>query len=276
LDVTPSKVIIFRHGQFESEAIRARFGAERFDRHFHDTFSVGLVTGGANVFSYRGRRVEVEAGAICLADPGEVHDGGQAGLPWSYANVFPSADLMRALADEAGLDGVPAFAAGRIDDPDCIERFRRFFRILFGEPADADEIAEAAADALGHLIAHHAEGMRPANAAPADREVARRALETLHDAWNARIGLEDVARAAGTSRFGVIRAVSAATGLTPHAYLIQLRVDRAKVLIRAGAPVVQAALACGFADQAHLTRAMKRRWGATPGAFKARGSKRAA
>jgi len=265
--VRPCRVAVFRAGGIEGEAIRARFGAERFDRHFHDTFSVGLVTAGANVFSYRGRRVEAPAGAVCLAEPGEVHDGGRAGAPWAYANAFPSAGLMRLLAGEAGVDGVPAFAGGLVADPVCSGKFRRFFRAVFGGAADAGELEEAAADALGHLVARHAEGARRADAPPAGGEAARRALEALHDGWDGHVRLEDLARAAGTSRFGVIRAVSAATGLTPHRYLVQLRVERARALVRAGTPIAQAALACGFADQAHLSRVTKRRWGAPPGAF---------
>jgi AraC-like DNA-binding protein len=251
------------------EAIRAFFETERFDRHFHDTFSVGLVTHGTNVFYYRGRPVEVETNAICLAEPGEVHDGGQSGAPWSYANVFPSAELMGTLAAEAGLGGVPTFASGRINDPVCVRRLGRFLHSLFSEPADLETMEQAATDALGTLIIRQAEGARPIEAVSTDSFVARRALEALHDGWAATISLDDLATAAGTSRFSVIRAVSAATGLTPHAYLLQLRVNRAKALIRHGVPLAQAALDTGFVDQAHLSRAMKRRWGVPPGVFKA-------
>jgi AraC-like DNA-binding protein len=266
--MTTSRVTTFRLGGFEGEALQARFGAERFDRHFHESYSIGLVMDGANVFAYRGREVEVEAGAICLADPGEVHDGGRSGCSWEYVNAFPPADLMKAVAEDAGLPGPPAFAAARIVDPECTSELRRWLQLLFDEGAETAEVEQAGFEALGSLIARHAEGARGILGAVPDGHIARRALEALHDGWSEVLTLEDLAKASGSSRFGVIRAVSAATGLTPHAYLIQLRVTRAKELIRAGTSLAEAALACGFADQAHLTRAMKRRWGATPGAFK--------
>lgn len=263
-----SRVVTFRLGGFECEALQAQFGVERFDRHFHETYSIGLVTAGTNVFAYRGRMVEVEAGAICLADPGEAHDGGRSGSAWGYVNAFAPAGLMKALAEDAGLQGPPAFAAARVFDPACSSRLHRWLQLLFNEQAEEGEVAQAGFEALGSLIARHAEGARSARSIVRDGHVARRALEALHDGWNEALTLEDLAKASGSSRFGVIRAVSAATGLTPHAYLLQLRVARAKDLIGAGTSLAEAALACGFADQAHLSRAMKRRWGATPGAFK--------
>jgi len=82
------------------------------------------------------------------------------------------------------------------------------------------------------------------------------------------VPLSLLARETGLSRYGVIRAVSSAVGLTPVAYMIQLRVVRAKALIHAGMPLAEAALEAGFADQPHMTRAMKRHWGITPGGVK--------
>ena len=45
------------------------------------------------------------------------------------------------------------------------------------------------------------------------------------------------------------------------------RLDRARALIRHGAPLADAALACGFADQSHMTRQFKRAYGLSPGRF---------
>jgi AraC-like DNA-binding protein len=269
--VKNSEIIRFSIRGLRCDAVRARFGTERFARHFHDdTFSFGLVTAGANVFSYRGRFEEVAAGTLGIADPGEIHDGGLSGRPWAYVNLYAPVALMADMAAEAaGLDGVPAFAVGQIHDPDCRVRFANFFNLLFNDPAaELADIEETAIDALGRLIAGHAVGSRSDGAA-VDSPVVRLSLEMLHDCFDTAVSLDDLAHAAGASPFTVIRAVSAATGLTPHAYLVQLRVKHAKTLIGQGVLIAQAALDAGFADQAHLTRAMKQRWGTTPGAFKA-------
>ena len=76
-----------------------------------------------------------------------------------------------------------------------------------------------------------------------------------------------LAAAAGLSPYYFIRVFRQAVGLTPHAYLVQLRVETAKRLLDRGQPVVEAALAAGFADQSHLTRHFKRIVGVTPGQY---------
>ena len=76
-------------------------------------------------------------------------------------------------------------------------------------------------------------------------------------------------RLAGLPRHHLIRAFRRETGLTPHAYLIDVRVRRARERLRRGESLGEVAAATGFCDQPHLTRAFKARLGVTPGAFRA-------
>lgn len=56
---------------------------------------------------------------------------------------------------------------------------------------------------------------------------------------------------------------------TPHQYIIERRLDRARELLsQQRVPVKAVASACGFADQAHLTRVMRARYGHTPAALR--------
>jgi AraC-like DNA-binding protein len=55
--------------------------------------------------------------------------------------------------------------------------------------------------------------------------------------------------------------------MTPHAYLRQVRVERAKEMLAAGLSISEVALAVGFFDQSHLTRYFKRILGLTPGTY---------
>lgn len=65
----------------------------------------------------------------------------------------------------------------------------------------------------------------------------------------------------------MLRAFSRATGLTPYAYLLQRRLERARALLGGSQPLAEIALACGFADQSHLTRLFTRLYGVSPGRY---------
>lgn len=64
-----------------------------------------------------------------------------------------------------------------------------------------------------------------------------------------------------------MRRFRADVGVPPHAFQIDLRVKQARRLLAAGDPPAEVAAACGFADQAHLTRTFKRFVGVTPARF---------
>ena len=80
--------------------------------------------------------------------------------------------------------------------------------------------------------------------------------------------LAELAGVACLSPYHFIRVFARHTGLTPHAWLMQLRARKAGELLRQGAPIAQAAASAGFADQSHLNRTFKRLLGYTPGQFR--------
>jgi AraC-like DNA-binding protein len=89
----------------------------------------------------------------------------------------------------------------------------------------------------------------------------------IDDAPDAAVPLSILAAEVGLSRFQLLRGFEKATGLTPHAYRIQRRLHRVRRLIARGTPLAEASIACGFADQSHMTRLFVRIHGVSPGAY---------
>ena len=79
--------------------------------------------------------------------------------------------------------------------------------------------------------------------------------------------LAELASVSGLSRFELVRRFKHQTGLPPHAFQTDLRINAARELLTQGRPPVEVALACGFADQAHLTRTFRRMVGITPARY---------
>ena len=80
-----------------------------------------------------------------------------------------------------------------------------------------------------------------------------------------RITLADMAAAAGLTRMHFAAQFRAATGMRPHDFLLQRRIDRARGLLRdPKLALVDVALSVGFQTQAHFTTVFKRFAGETP------------
>ncbi len=98
----------------------------------------------------------------------------------------------------------------------------------------------------------------------------RRTIEALIEArLDTPLTLEELAGAVGLSAGFFSRAYKAAMGKAPHAYIIDRRIARARVLLAAGdRDLTQVAYACGFASHAHMTSLFRSRLGVTPSALR--------
>jgi AraC family transcriptional regulator len=97
----------------------------------------------------------------------------------------------------------------------------------------------------------------------------RRAKEILSANLDGRVPLKEVARACGLSVSYFSCAFRRSMGAAPHKWLLELRVEVAKQKLREGRLSLRdVALACGFADQSHLTQVFTRSVGVSPGAWR--------
>ncbi len=97
----------------------------------------------------------------------------------------------------------------------------------------------------------------------------RHVREVIESALDEDLSLERLAREAGIGAHAFSAAFTRAFGETPHRYVLNRRIERAKALLRDTAiPVAEIALQTGFASQSHLASAFRRIVGATPGAYR--------
>jgi AraC-like DNA-binding protein len=97
----------------------------------------------------------------------------------------------------------------------------------------------------------------------------RRAKEVMDANLDGEISLGELANHCGLSISHFSRAFRQSTGTSPHRWLLNQRVEKAKRLLRdRQSPLSEVALACGFADQSHLTRVFTKLSGAGPAAWR--------
>lgn len=98
----------------------------------------------------------------------------------------------------------------------------------------------------------------------------KRATEFLVAHVSDAFSIVELASACDLSRSYFIKAFKESFGLTPHRWLTEYRVTRAKELLLLDMPIAEIAIACGFADQSHLTRVFSEIAGLSPGRFRRR------
>jgi AraC-like DNA-binding protein len=259
------RVSLVRDGPSGVEVIEARFAAHAYDLHRHEDWLVGVTEDGVQDFLCRGRRQRSTLGRVILMEPEEAHDG-QAGAAggFAYRMLYLPQPWLHTTLGEA-----PAGFAATLQDDPLLGRAIRAACIALSRPGER-LLRDAALDAVVQRLRPHLGRPAPERPARWDDRVARRARERLRDDIAADPGADALAREAGAAdRFQLARAFRAAYGTSPHAYLIQMRLLRARRLLALGMRPAPVAAECGFADQSHLGRRFRRAYGLTPAAYRA-------
>ncbi len=259
-----------REARSGTEAVRAQFHAHAYDPHFHDQVLVGVTEQGVQQFRCRRALHRSTPGRVIFMEPGETHDGeATAADGFTYAMLyFDPAWLRQSASLYANREtGDTVFYFPRtLDDDASLAQAVRAARRQIASP-DSRMACEAALDHVVALLAQRFAGA-PAEKTSSAPRVAKLAREAMDAGFEGDLGLEDLARAAGTDRFRLTRVFSAAYGLSPHAYLVQRRLNQARRLLSRGESPAAVAAATGFADQSHLGRWFRRAFGMTPAAYR--------
>jgi AraC family transcriptional regulator len=97
----------------------------------------------------------------------------------------------------------------------------------------------------------------------------RRAIEFMHDNCSRELSLAEIAGAAYLSAFHFARLFKKIAGVTPHAYLAALRVEKARrLLAETDLPIIEIGAQVGYAGQSHFTKIFREATGLTPKAFR--------
>lgn len=234
-----------------------------YPKHFHTQFGIGLITSGAQK-SLSGRGlVEAGSGDIITVNPGEVHDGRPIGEgPRSWRMLYLEPELIAQAVSELGSGKLSGseFSLPVLSDNRVASCFHCLFTSITQRQPSSSLAQEQSLLLLLARLFHHRE---PMVAMP----TLRLAQQRLDDDPANPVSLSELSQLCGISRYQLIRSFQQATGITPHAYLIQRRIQLARRLIANGTSLAESAAAAGFADQSHMTRQFTRTLGVSPGLY---------
>ncbi len=255
---------VFHVRSFRDGAITAvdALSERSFARHVHDEFGVGLMTSGAQR-SWSGRgAVEAVKGNLVTVNPAELHDGAPLGAARSWSMLYFSQQIVSGVVHdlEDGRRSLGELHAPVVDNPRLAALFMATRQALV-HAGEEEAFEERLLSLFGRLFDVGSKAV--ANTAHRLAHVRAR----IDDEPAGSHTLTDLAALADLSRYQMLRAFARLTGFTPHAYVMQRRLDLARRSIRDGATLADAAAGAGFADQSHMHRVFVARHGFTPGVY---------
>src|SRR6202050_857832 len=129
----------------------------------------------------------------------------------------------------------------------------------------ADSLAQALA-ARYLLLNENSDQAVARQISPLPQAILRHVKEYMEAHLQNDLSLHQLARETHYSRGHFLRMFRAATGKTPHQYLIERRIERAKRIFRdeEKTSLIDIAARCGFSSQSHMTRVFREQTGVTP------------
>ena len=246
-----------------------------FQPHSHTAFTVVSVLEGRISVTIADRPFELSEGAIALLDIGQTHSAQSSEVEFVSIGISPI--LINELASEIGVIRTSAEIVFR-ENVTQDENIAQLAHLIVGEIADHQIGHAAMLDALVrqlaihllrcHLTVRKSDKIELSRAGPVDRRL-RRAIEFMHDNFGSEIALEEIAGAAYLSEYHFARLFKQITGVTPHVYLANLRLDRArKLLAETTLSISEIASTVGYQSQSHFTKVFKSITGVTPRAYR--------
>jgi AraC-like DNA-binding protein len=250
------------------EWLAAWFRGPAYRTHRHDTYAIGLTERGVQAFAYRGVQRISLPGDVVVLHPDEPHDGhagSDAGFGYRQLYVEPALIFEATRGRLGGRGALPFVRQGVVTSPALAAAIRTAFR-TDREPLAIDDLVVRLSEGL--LAADPERGIRD-RSRRLDLAAVGRAREFLDSERRRVVRSSELEAVSGLSRYELARQFRQVTGTSPYRYSLLRRLDAARGLIDQQQPLVDVALAAGFADQAHLTRHFTAAYGLTPARYAA-------
>ncbi|MDQ0122306.1 AraC-like DNA-binding protein [Pseudomonas lini] len=240
-----------------------------YTRHAHEHFSIGAITAGRSTYIHEQSHFQVDAGTVVLMNPGDVHACNPIdNQPWSYLMLYVDTPWLTDLQHQLGFSHDLAFRRFSIThnrDARLFDGLKALYEVLVDQEQDVLHKHSTAVEFFTQVQ------LRLNPVAPPLREPnfkLEQAADYIRDNCTRMLKLEDICAAAQLSPSYLIRAFKQHYGMTPHAFLVNRRIQFAQNRLRSGMLIADVALEAGFADQAHFQRAFKQHLAATPGQYR--------
>jgi AraC-like DNA-binding protein len=252
------------------ELQKATYRNHSFTPHFHEEYALGTFLRGVQKKFYRGSTHTISAGNICVINPGEIHYGypiDEHG--WTYRMIFINAGLMKELATQimGTKQNSLYFQNFIIDDRELFKKIIILHQTLEFPGISLLEKETKFLCVMGQLILKYTEEPPKSYSLNSSNRHVVMVKDYLNDNYDQDVSLKILSKLTELSPYYLLRLFKKEVGATPHLYLTQRRINKAKQFLISGDSLTEVAHKTGFVDQSHFTHRFKNMVGVTPGQY---------
>jgi AraC-like DNA-binding protein len=254
------------------ECRHTRNSGEHYRAHSHTTLSIGAITEGAVSFESDGAESRLIPGTLIVINPEVVHACNPVEHEArSYHMLYLDPAWCQGVQSALFGTDEPFLPVSRtlIDRRDLYEGYLGVCKTLLESEAGhliKEETLQAFVEELfGSYCTPQAS---PTSIHLPERRRIETARNFMQEHLSSDLTIAQIAAVSGISPAYFSRSFKAATGHTPHRYLLNLRIERARELLATDMPIARIALEVGFTDQSHLNRVFTPIVACTPGEYR--------
>lgn len=264
-----SKVISYTSASLPGINVLSCTGDHHFKNHIHNGYVIWLNSESGEHFSLTGNSTILQPGSIGIIEPGIVHsnwgfEGENRHLRSFYIEKSFFSHIEKLITGEqTGKFKLPTMV---LEHQKYWQQFVALHDMILGN-RDQMVQEQTAIELFQNVWEETLGGENTQTDINDPSSLLIPLIEFMHANLTEPIELTDLAQLVQRTEFHIIRLFKKHVGMSPHAYLIQLRLEKARILLEKNGSIVDAAIQAGFSDQSHLTRKFKIRYGITPGVY---------
>ena len=239
-----------------AECRYTRSSVRVFKPHMHRTFSIGAVNRGRVRYEVSGREAVLEVGALAVINSEVMHSCNSLDPEGrSYYMLYLDMDWCRKVQES--LWQVSSFVAPwkiMIDDRDLYDKYCQIMRVLMNGKEHLLKKEQLLVGLASEVFERVCSPQEERKELDGSIDFLK---EKLGSCLREDISLVSLAEELDANPYTLLRKFKAETGITPHVYRMNCRIEKAREYLRQGTDIGEVALECGFFDQSHLHRYFK-------------------
>ena len=221
-----------------------------YKRHFHDTFSLGCNKKGISNYYNSEKEYILKENRLSIMNPKAVHSCNALGEELNeyfimYLDTKWCKEIQQCINED--VKHFVDIPKDILEDEEIFLAYIDLCEYLFSD----ENIIDKEDALINFYLKFFALFLEDIGSLVVDEKF-EQILKYLHENYKENISLDDLAKKFDLNSFYIIRLFKSHSNLTPRAYLINIRINQAKLLLQKGNSIVDTALECGFFDQSHF------------------------